>query len=82
MPLCPDLVIELRSPSDALTPLQQKTQEYLDNGCRLGWLIDRKQRQVAVYRPAHPVEVLDAPLSISGEPILPGFSLNLQKIWD
>lgn len=79
-PLCPDFVVELRSPSDALKTLQAKMQEYLDNGARLGWLIDPETRQVAIYRPNQPVEVLQNPAALSGEDVLPGFVLDLSFI--
>ena len=82
IPLCPDFVIELVSPSDSLKKSQDKMQEYLENGCRLGWLINRKKRQVEIYRPGQDVEVLQSPLTLSGENVLPGFVLNLQKIWN
>ena len=57
-------------------------QEYMENGCRLGWLINRKKREVEIYRPSQNVEVLQSPLTLSGENVLPGFVLNLQKIWN
>jgi Uma2 family endonuclease len=57
-------------------------QEYIDNGAQLGWLIDPKTRQVEIYRPDRPVEILQAPNTLSGDPLLPGFVLNLQPIWD
>ena len=82
IPLCPDFVIELLSPSDSLKKTQEKMQEYLENGCRLGWLINRKKREVEIYRPGQDVEVLQSPLTLSGENVLPGFVLNLQKIWN
>ena len=81
VPLCPDFVIELRSKSDSLATLQPKMQEYIDNGTSLGWLINPKKRQVEIYRPNTLVEVLDDPATLSGEDILPGFSLKLSKIW-
>ncbi len=80
-PICPDFAIELRSPSDALNTLQTKMQEYLDNGTQLGLLINRQNQQVEIYRPGLEVEVLQSPETRSGEPILPGFVLNLQRIW-
>ncbi|NES98819.1 MAG: Uma2 family endonuclease, partial [Desertifilum sp. SIO1I2] len=73
--------VELRSPSDNLEPLKTKMQEYLDNGMRLGWLIDRKNRQVYVYRLGVAVECLDNPATLSSEEVLPGFTLDLSKIW-
>ncbi|MEG4856775.1 Uma2 family endonuclease [Microcoleus sp. K1-B6] len=82
IPLCPDFVIELVSPSDSLKKTQEKMQEYLENGCRLGWLINRKKREVEIYRSGQDVEVLQSPLTLSGENVLPGFVLNLQKIWN
>ena len=79
--LIPDFVIELRSESDSLTKLQNKMQEYIENGVRLGWLIDPRQRRVYIYRPGQPVEVLQDPATVSGEDVLTGFVLNLQDIW-
>ncbi len=80
-PLCPDFVAELRSPTDSLEQLQAKLQEYMDNGARLGWLINPQARNVEIYRQGQPVEVLQAPLTLSGEDVLPGFVLNLQRIF-
>jgi Uma2 family endonuclease len=81
LPLCPDFVIELRSPSDSLAALRRKMEEYRDNGTRLGWLIDRASQTVEIYRPQQEVEVLNSPTTLSGEGVLPGFALNLQTIW-
>lgn len=80
-PICPDFIIELRSPSDNLQPLKDKLQEYIDNGVSLGWLIDRKNRKVYIYRPNSEVECLDNPATLSGESILPQFVLQLSTIW-
>jgi Uma2 family endonuclease len=80
-PICPDFVVELRSASDKLEPLKTKMQEYIDNGALLGFLIDRKNRQVYIYRPGVAVECLDNPAIVSGELVLPGFVLDLSKIW-
>lgn len=80
-PICPDFVVELRSPSDNLKILQDKLQEYLNNGVSLGWLIDRKERKVYIYRPDRAVECLDNPPTVSTEDILPGFVLDLSTIW-
>jgi Uma2 family endonuclease len=80
-PLCPDFVVELRSPSDNLKPLQEKMKEYLDNGTRLGFLIDRKHKRVEIYQLNAAVKVLDCPKSISGEEVLPGFVLDLTEVW-
>ena len=81
LPLCPDFVIELRSPSDMLRDVQDKMEEYLANGARLGWLIDPKPRHLYVYRPEAPVERLESPAAISADPVLPGFVLDLREIW-
>jgi Uma2 family endonuclease len=81
-PICPDFVIEIRSASDNLKPLKEKMEEYInEEGVQLGWLIDRKNRQVYIYRPAMTVECLDNPENVSGETVLPGFVLNMNKVW-
>lgn len=80
-PLCPDFVVELRSRTDTMKSLREKMQEYLDNGTRLGWLIDPKNKVVEIYRRDRKVEVLTAPNSLSGEEVLPGFILDLQPIF-
>lgn len=82
LPLCPDFVIELRSPSDRLDDLKEKMQEYIDNGARLGWLLDPISRRVYVYLPGSPVECLDNPPNISADPVLPGFKLDLARAWE
>lgn len=81
-PIAPDFVLELMSPSDRLIESQGKMREYIDNGVQLGWLINRRNRQVEIYRPNQAVEVLDSPVSLSGEDILPNLQLNLGFIWD
>ena len=80
-PICPDFVVELLSPSDSLKETQDKMKEYRDNGAVLGWLINRKSRQVEIYRPHQEVEMLEYRASVSGEDVLPGFILNLESIW-
>jgi Uma2 family endonuclease len=80
-PLCPDFVIELRSPSDDLEELHAKMREYADNGAALGWLIDPDAKRVWVYRPGEEPEALEAPPTLTGEPVLPGFVLDLAAIW-
>jgi Uma2 family endonuclease len=80
IPACPDFVLELRSPGDNLRDVQGKMREYIQNGARLGWLLDPAARRVYVYRPGAPVERLDGPTTVSGDPILPGFVLDLREI--
>ena len=80
LPLCPDFVIELRSPMDGLSALQDKMREYMENGAQLGWLIDPLGSQVFVYRPGAPVERLKGPESVSADPVLPGFRLELAEL--
>ena len=81
-PLCPDFVLELASPTDDREPLRSKMQEYLANGCRLGWLIDPSDRQVEIYRPAQPPERLNRPTTLDGETVLVGLILDLAAILD
>lgn len=81
VPLCPDFVLELRSRTDSIRFLQEKMQEYVDNGAQLGFLIDSKSKRVFVYRPNCPVECIDDGPTVSGDPVLPGFVLNLKEIW-
>ena len=80
--ICPDFVIEIRSSSDRLSTLQAKMQEYIDNGARLGWMIDPIGRRAYVYRPGVAGVVLDAPQTLAGEPELAGFALDLGAIWE
>lgn len=80
-PLCPDLVIELRSETDRLVDLQQKMNEYLANGAQLGWLIDPLRQQAHVYRPGRDPDIVAPPESLSGGTLLPGFALDLGRIW-
>lgn len=80
-PICPDFVIELRSSTDRLEPARDKMHEYIANGAQLGWLIDPQERQVEIYRAGQPVEIIDEPQTLSGEPLLPGFELDLTKIF-
>jgi Uma2 family endonuclease len=82
LPLCPDFVIELRSPSDPLRLVQSKMREYTANGARLGWLIDPLERHVYLYRPRTAVRRLDRPAHLSADPVLPGFVLDLSPIWE
>lgn len=82
LPLCPDFVIELRSRTDRLSTVQEKMREYLDNGAKLGWLIDPKSKRVEIYRLGQEIEIVDNPISLSGEDVLPGFVLDLTGILD
>ncbi len=79
--IVPDFVLELMSPTDTLGGAQTKMQEYLESGVKIAWLINPQNRQVEVYRLGKPVEVLDAPIQLLGEEILPGFVLSLNAIW-
>jgi Uma2 family endonuclease len=79
-PLCPDFVIELRSPSDRLPQLQRRLREFMRNGAQLGWLIDPRRRSVLVYRPAEPVQTLLSPDHLSADPVLPGFALDVPRM--
>jgi Uma2 family endonuclease len=81
LPFAPDFVIELLSPTDSLPKTQTKMQEYIENGTQLGWLINRKARQVEIYRQDQSVEVLDNPETLFGEMLLPQFKLELAAIW-
>jgi Uma2 family endonuclease len=76
-PIAPDFVMELRSPTDRLATLQEKMQEYMDSGVRLGWLINPQAQQVEIYRLGQSPEIRTLPTELSGEEVLPGFSLTL-----
>ncbi len=82
LPLCPDFVVELRSPSDSLAAAQEKMEEYLGHGAQLGWLIDAAARRVYAYRAGAAIEHLDQPSRLSADPVLPGFVLDLGSVWD
>ncbi len=81
IPIAPDFVIELRSSSDRLPPLQRKMQSYLTNGVRLGWLINPQDRQVEIYRSGKEIEIQNYPTTLDGEDVLPEFNLDLTTIW-
>ncbi len=72
--------MELRSETDSLKELQEKMREYRDNGAKLGWLIYRKNKRVEIYRPGEDIEIINSPVTLSGEDVLPGFVLNLKGI--
>ncbi|MGF1672367.1 MAG: Uma2 family endonuclease [Rivularia sp. (in: cyanobacteria)] len=80
--ICPDFVVELRSSSDRIEPMQAKMREYIDNGARLGWLLDPQNRRVEIYQPGSQVKVLENPAQLFGEDILPSFVLNLRRVWN
>jgi Uma2 family endonuclease len=79
--ICPDFVVELRSPTDRIADLQEKMREYIDNGARLGWLVDPFDKRVYIYLPNRPVESLDDPDTLRGDPILSGFVLHVRELW-
>ena len=79
-PLCPDFVVELRSPSDRLDVLQLKMAEYVENGAELGWLLDPVEKRVHVYRPGRNVECLERPKSLDGGEVLEGLIVDLEGI--
>ncbi|NEP78337.1 MAG: Uma2 family endonuclease [Okeania sp. SIO3C4] len=80
-PICPDFLVELMSPSDSLSETRKKMKEYLENGMILGWLINRETQKVEIYRQGKDVEILDSPEILSGEDVLPGFILDMTRIW-
>ncbi len=80
-PICPEFIVELRSPSDHLRTVRNKMLEWIENGASLGWLIDPSERRVYVYRPNEELVILDDPESVSGDPLLPGFTLDLKELW-
>ena len=82
LPLCPDFLVEVLSPTDSLVETRLKMVEYIENGARLAWLINPRRKQIENYRPGQDVDVLDNPTSVSGEPELPGFILSLKGIFD
>jgi len=82
LPLCPDFVVELKSPSDPLASVQDKMREYIANGAQLGWLLEPALRRVHVYRPGADISCLDDPSTLSGDPVLPHFVARLAPIWD
>ena len=80
-PIAPDFVLELLSPTDSSEKTQAKMQEYINNGVRLGWLIDRDRRYVEIYRSNQPVEALTSPEQLSGADVLPGLFLDMNIVW-
>jgi Uma2 family endonuclease len=80
-PIAPDFVLELMSPSDSLLVSQTKMQEYMENGVQLGWLLERKTYRVEIYRQGKTIEIQQKPTALSGEDVLPGFSLDLSLVW-
>lgn len=82
LPLCPDFVAEVQSPTDSLRQTQEKMVEFIANGARLGWLLNPRTRQVHVYRPGQAVQLVDGATSLAGDPELPGFLLDLLAVWE
>jgi Uma2 family endonuclease len=82
LPICPDFVIELLSQSDPWKVGQAEMEEYIQNGCRLGWLLDPKHKRVAIYRADQSIEILEAPEILSGEDVLHDFALNVNFLWE
>ena len=80
-PLSLDFVVELLAANERLDVTQAKLHEYIENGTRLGWLINRKTKTVEIYRPDQNVEILDSPEKLNGEDVLVGFELDLSTIW-
>ena len=81
LPLCPDFVVELRSPTDSLRRLQAKMADYIENGARLGLLINPQKKQVEIYRPGRDAEIIQNQATVSGENVMPGFVLELGSIF-
>ncbi|NJN21743.1 MAG: Uma2 family endonuclease [Leptolyngbya sp. RL_3_1] len=81
VPLCPDFAVELKSATDDWRELQVKLQSYITNGLRLGWLIDPQARLVLIYQPEQPVLTVNAPTQLTGDPVLPGFVLDLTELF-
>ncbi|MBW4541993.1 MAG: Uma2 family endonuclease [Myxacorys chilensis ATA2-1-KO14] len=81
-PIAPDFVLELRSRTDSLELLRLKMQEYLDSGVRLGWLFNLQDQQVEIYRQGEATEVRSLPTELSGEAVLPGFVLQVERFED
>jgi len=79
-PLCPDFVVELRSPSDHLSDLERKMEEYIANGAQLGWLLDPFDKCAVIYRPGQPPARIEKPTILRGDPILPGFQSDFREI--
>jgi Uma2 family endonuclease len=78
--VCPDFVIELRSPSDRLRDIEKKMEEYIANGARLGWLLDPIDNQAIIYQPDQPSQRIDSPTTLTGDPVLPGFAFDFKEI--
>ena len=78
--ICPEFVIELRSPSHRVTDIKEKMDEYIANGSRLGWLLDPIENRAFIYRPGQPPEGIDKPGILSGDPVLPGFKFDFKEI--
>jgi Uma2 family endonuclease len=82
LPVSPEFVVEVMTSRDDRHDLAEKMREYIDNGTVLGWLIDPDQCSIHVYRPGQPVEILDKPATLSGEPEMPGFTMDFADVWN
>ena len=82
LPIDPYFVIELMSPTDILSNVQNKMREYMNCGVKLGWLINPDDQQVEIYRHGQDKEVLDNPQTLSGENIMPNLVVSLEEIFD
>lgn len=82
LPLCPDFLVELTSPSDRLPAVQEKMNEWMANGCQLGWILNTAQKSVHIYRAGREVEILNQPTQVPGDGPMAGFTLDLNAIWN
>lgn len=82
IPFCPEFVIELRSPSDSITELEQKMRDWMSNGAQLAWLIDPMRKLAMIYRPSQEPETLPQPELLHGEGPIAGFTLKMQRLWE
>jgi Uma2 family endonuclease len=80
-PICPEFVIELRSPSDSLPELQAKMRLWIANGAEVAWLVDPARKTVEVYRPGREAEVLEGGSAVEGDGPVAGFMLELGRVW-
>jgi Uma2 family endonuclease len=79
-PICPDVVVEIRSPNDRIQRLRAKMNEYITNGVRLAWLLDPIENRASLYRPSEAVLEIEKPEVLRGDPVLPGFRFDFREI--